>query len=234
MLNKVNSFKTLAGAATFAALAIGASAAQAGVIDVTVPATADIFLAGQTIVPPNGTGPQGSTPWQQQTLGNLSIPGAGTLPVEVTLASVGASPFTIGATGNVNCGYGCGPTGNGPGGSSFAANISYGGLSTAANAMTLLGEWGNAGGVIGNIFTVGTGGSFAPPPGATVLYLGFNDSFFGSTNPGTYNDDTGSLEVSISSVPEPATWALMLLGFAGLGFAGYNKAAKRYGQASAA
>jgi hypothetical protein len=27
---------------------------------------------------------------------------------------------------------------------------------------------------------------------------------------------------SIGSVPEPSTWAMMLLGFAGLGFAGYR------------
>ena len=27
-----------------------------------------------------------------------------------------------------------------------------------------------------------------------------------------------------SAVPEPSTWAMMLLGFAGLGFAGYRKA----------
>ncbi|MGP7985334.1 PEPxxWA-CTERM sorting domain-containing protein [Rhodoblastus sp.] len=26
-----------------------------------------------------------------------------------------------------------------------------------------------------------------------------------------------------SAVPEPATWAMMLLGFAGLGFAGYRR-----------
>jgi choice-of-anchor C domain-containing protein len=30
--------------------------------------------------------------------------------------------------------------------------------------------------------------------------------------------------VSIITVPEPATWAMMVLGFAGLGFAGYRKA----------
>ena len=30
--------------------------------------------------------------------------------------------------------------------------------------------------------------------------------------------------VSIGSVPEPSTWAMMLLGFVGLGFAGYRKA----------
>jgi choice-of-anchor C domain-containing protein len=32
--------------------------------------------------------------------------------------------------------------------------------------------------------------------------------------------------VAVSAVPEPSTWAMMLLGFAGLGFAGYGKAKK--------
>jgi PEP-CTERM motif-containing protein len=30
--------------------------------------------------------------------------------------------------------------------------------------------------------------------------------------------------VAAGGVPEPSTWAMMLLGFAGLGFAGYRKA----------
>jgi hypothetical protein len=30
--------------------------------------------------------------------------------------------------------------------------------------------------------------------------------------------------VLYSPVPEPSTWAMMLLGFAGLGFAGYRRA----------
>jgi hypothetical protein len=31
---------------------------------------------------------------------------------------------------------------------------------------------------------------------------------------------------SVSGVPEPATWAMMLLGFGGLGFAGYRRSQK--------
>lgn len=34
----------------------------------------------------------------------------------------------------------------------------------------------------------------------------------------------GSLTLQVEAVPEPATWALMLAGFAGLGFAGYRRA----------
>ena len=36
----------------------------------------------------------------------------------------------------------------------------------------------------------------------------------------------GTATVSISSVPEPSAWAMMLLGFGGLGFAGYRRVAK--------
>jgi hypothetical protein len=32
--------------------------------------------------------------------------------------------------------------------------------------------------------------------------------------------------LSLTAAPEPSTWAMMLLGFAGLGFAGYRKARK--------
>ena len=36
--------------------------------------------------------------------------------------------------------------------------------------------------------------------------------------------DAPGVAVHMSSVPEPSTWAMLLLGFAGLGFAGYRKA----------
>ncbi len=36
-----------------------------------------------------------------------------------------------------------------------------------------------------------------------------------------------SWSVSVAAVPEPSTWAMMLLGFAGLGFAGYRRTASR-------
>ena len=36
--------------------------------------------------------------------------------------------------------------------------------------------------------------------------------------------DGGMTGLSYSAVPEPSTWAMMLLGFAGLGFAGYRGA----------
>ncbi len=44
--------------------------------------------------------------------------------------------------------------------------------------------------------------------------------------------DGGTTGLSYSAVPEPSTWAMMLLGFAGLGFAGYRRA--RAGRATLA
>ena len=53
------------------------------------------------------------------------------------------------------------------------------------------------------------------PVGANLLELGINDN--------NYSDNSVSLQVSISAVPEPSTWAMMILGFCGLGFMAYGR-----------
>jgi hypothetical protein len=61
----------------------------------------------------------------------------------------------------------------------------------------------------------GSGETFTAPPGATRLFLGVADSIGASTG------DLGSLSVDftggVAAVPEPATWALLLASFAGVG-----------------
>ena len=42
-----------------------------------------------------------------------------------------------------------------------------------------------------------------------------------------YTDQTTNNQTLLTTVPEPSTWAMMLLGFAGLGFAGYRRATAR-------
>jgi hypothetical protein len=72
--------------------------------------------------------------------------------------------------------------------------------------------------------------TFIAPTGATRLYLGVADGYGWANN-------TGAFDVCVncglvpdrsagSVVPEPSTWAMMLLGFGGLGFGGYVRSKK--------
>jgi PEP-CTERM motif len=68
------------------------------------------------------------------------------------------------------------------------------------------------------------------------LTLRFGSSFGAANEPltavdyaGSINFDTGAVTggaVIASAVPEPSTWAMMILGFAGLGFIAYRRKAK--------
>jgi len=69
-----------------------------------------------------------------------------------------------------------------------------------------------------SIFEIGAGGTFTVPTGATELYLGTVDSY-------QWNNNVGADDVTLS-VPEPATWAMMLLG-AGMIGAGLRMARRK-------
>jgi hypothetical protein len=59
------------------------------------------------------------------------------------------------------------------------------------------------------------------------VYLESSDGFF------SYQVLTGSVSIgtAVTGVPEPSTWAMMALGFAGLGFAGYRQFTQTNGAA---
>jgi hypothetical protein len=57
-------------------------------------------------------------------------------------------------------------------------------------------------------------GTFHLNPGVNAI----TGEFIGSIGSGDFDF------IAESSIPEPSTWGMMLLGFAGLGFAGYRKA----------
>lgn len=61
--------------------------------------------------------------------------------------------------------------------------------------------------------------TFAVPAGATTLYLGFADAYGFVGDPGYYDDNYGSLQVSYetAAVPEPAAWLMLGGGLALLG-----------------
>ncbi len=74
---------------------------------------------------------------------------------------------------------------------------------------------------IGQVFFIGDGTNssnqtqtFYVPAGATELYLGFADGFNFVAPVGQYNDNVGSLNMSVNAVPEPAPMALMIAGSA--------------------
>jgi len=67
--------------------------------------------------------------------------------------------------------------------------------------------------------------AFTAPTTATRLYLGVIDAFGFNGQSGFYSDNPGSFSVDVhlaaanGGVPEPASWALMILGFGGAGAA---------------
>lgn len=80
------------------------------------------------------------------------------------------------------------------------ANVGPGAYSPALNQIFIIGD--------------GSGETFTAPSGATRLFLAAADSIGGSTG------NLGALRVSVtgvSAVPEPSAWALMIIGFLGLG-----------------
>jgi len=85
----------------------------------------------------------------------------------------------------------------------------------------LLGTFVDASGqIVGSPFYIGNGPvHVAAPLGSVFLFLGVNDT--------GYSDNLGSLNVSVNevlaAVPEPSTWAMMILGFTGVGYMTYRR-----------
>jgi hypothetical protein len=80
-----------------------------------------------------------------------------------------------------------------------------------ANFGALVGEDGS------HFFLIGTGPTILNGLSGEI-HVGYWDSF--------YPDNSGSQTLSITTVPEPGTWAMMLAGFAGLGFAALGRSRK--------
>ena len=61
--------------------------------------------------------------------------------------------------------------------------------------------------------------------GGTVIGTITTDGATGTINPSDFITRSGTQVIASTAgtVPEPSTWALMLLGFAGLGYAGFRQ-----------
>jgi hypothetical protein len=137
--------------------------------------------------------------------------GAGGGGLGNSFLSGGACPVggVVGNGGAGNCPFGCG--GGGGGGVLLSAGVYSGGGG---------GGGGFSGGAGGDAGSGGGGGgsflsSFLTPE---ITIDGGNTQYYGQVDINF---------VGAGAVPEPSTWAMMLLGFAGIGFAGYYRATIR-------
>jgi hypothetical protein len=73
--------------------------------------------------------------------------------------------------------------------------------------------------------------TLTPATVGSDFFVGLGPGFGVVSDPNSAN--FGATGSPSPTVPEPATWAMMLLGFAGLGFAGYRKAARMPSAAAA-
>jgi hypothetical protein len=212
---KLDSTKAICFSICLAGIVLSAPAYAA---IVSVSAGSDIFAAGVTSIP--------GTDYAGNVGGNGMAPFAYAVTPGETL--------DITATGQVNC---CdtastpgvsGPNGFNPNpfapppGSTISNSISGGTVGTYTSstgaAFALVGSYLN-----GNPFTIGSSDTIVIPNGVNTLYLGFADAAGFNGLSGYYQDNSGSLQVSISAVPEPSTWAMMISGFLGLGFMAYRR-----------
>jgi hypothetical protein len=80
---------------------------------------------------------------------------------------------------------------------------------------------------LGLVFIVGTPGAGASSGniGTSGFNIWYNGGYEGYlTSP--YQFEAGSGTFAVAAVPEPSTWAMLLLGFAGLSFMAYRRKAK--------
>jgi hypothetical protein len=89
------------------------------------------------------------------------------------------------------------------------------------NTITLLALGGTQ--IGGGDFTTPSSFSFGPLPSSGIYTLNFNVENFQQAGG---NPTALDVAASVRSVPEASTWAMMILGFFGLGFMGYRKSLK--------
>src|SRR5665213_927819 len=209
----------IAIAAAVVSLSIG-TAARADVIDVTVAGPSQDITAGMNFNSQPASTSSNAAP--SFTIGDWTFTN-GTEPVEVNIGSSGNGAQPYQTTGNY-----LSVLGSGSEDVSFSARTSFSFF------------WGSIDDY--NTITLSDGTSFTGTQIAADFPSGQSNGCQTLTNCNryvTFTDTTGTLTgfslssaqnsfeiTNISAVPEPATWAMMILGFLGIGFLGYRKSSK--------
>lgn len=176
------------------------------------PASAALYQWSFTDSTPNGIKASGTV----DVVGGYAVSGSGALldPNQGINSSIAIALITAGSS----------PGGVGPIGNSYG-HFASGGDQIFDNAFNTAN--------LANPLT-GDGLEFlaTPFPNATNLATGFNlwgnggGSFTGYVETPhnlIYQVDAGTATFSVAAVPEPSTWAMMILGFFGVGFIAYRR-----------
>jgi hypothetical protein len=107
--------------------------------------------------------------------------------------------------------------GTNSGGSGSEIGRAWGGTNNTALSFSLANLIATEGPLSGASFSGLTSGSFLAGVSPYSLTIGMDISR------STAGTSTGDLNFSVAPVPEPSTWAMMILGFAGIGFMAYRR-----------
>jgi len=142
---------------------------------------------------------------------NITVPSAGT--VTFTLNGNGTIAASLSANGSIS-GFG------------FESNshLISSGFSASGYSDT---SWGTAfGGFDSGVISTGSGvNSLTWTIGVAGEFTSVSQALGGSTASYQFffDDSAGEFAGNVSAVPEPSTWAMMILGFAGVGFLAYRR-----------
>jgi hypothetical protein len=182
-----------------------AAAGSAFAGTVVVPGTADPFLAGA----PTGASVKFDTGDVDTVTGQSPVGVAVTAGEKISISNV------TGLVGNCACGS-VGPTGGSltssdPFNATGFTELVSGFTNLPINSLVGVFYGSNPSDPgIDQVFEVGNGGVFTAPTGASAFYLATVDAY-------QWNNNTGAFTASLAAVPEPATWAMMLLGVVAVG-----------------
>jgi hypothetical protein len=208
-----------------AALLAASSSSQAGTLLTEGFESVDTLSSGGWVLT-NNSAPKGSTDWFQGSSA-VVLPAQAGSPDSFAASNFNAAlpggtienwlitpVFSTAAAGSVIFWVQGADDGN-----AFTDHIAYGFSSGSSTTTDFTMSGPNA--VLQGVWTQITVSFNSNGPGSTAR---FAIEYLGDADSSDYiGIDTLSVTTGVSAVPEPSTWAMMILGFAGLGFMAYRR-----------